>query len=39
MAAFLLKLYTGGDAQPFSQTTGNLEMELSSDIACVGQNK
>jgi hypothetical protein len=36
MAAFLLKFYTGG-ALPFSQTTGNLKMELSGDIACVGQ--
>jgi hypothetical protein len=29
MAAFLLKFYTGWDAQPFPQTTGNLKMELS----------
>jgi hypothetical protein len=27
---------TGG-AQPYSQTTGNLKMELSGDTACVGQ--
>jgi hypothetical protein len=39
MAAFLLKFYTGGGALPFSQTTGNLKMELSGDIACVGQKK
>jgi hypothetical protein len=39
MAAFSLKSPMGGGAQPFSQTTGNLKMELAGDIACVGQKK
>jgi hypothetical protein len=29
----------GGGAQPFSQTTGNLKMELSGGTTCVGQKK
>jgi hypothetical protein len=33
---FFLKISDGG---PFSQTTGNLKMELAGDIACVGQKK
>jgi hypothetical protein len=33
MAAFPLKISTGGGgAQPFSQTTGNLKMELTGEI-------
>jgi hypothetical protein len=38
MAAFSWKSPMGG-AQPFSQTTGDLKMELAGDIACVGQKK